>query len=76
MSPPSATVTLSETQRREPAYLASKMGVLHLNGSDVSVNKTKPDEVVEDYSGKYQFAPIEEADVSRAMIKRYVVLIE
>ena len=26
---------------------------------------------LEDYKGKYEFAPIEEAQVSRAMIKRY-----
>ena len=26
---------------------------------------------LEDYNGKYEFAPIEEAQVSRAMIKRY-----
>ncbi|KAJ3490668.1 hypothetical protein NLI96_g1249 [Meripilus lineatus] len=30
-------------------------------------------QVLEDYNGKYQFAPIEEAQVSRAMIKRRVV---
>ena len=30
-------------------------------------------EVSEDYEGDYRFAPIEEAQVSRAMIKRYVL---
>ena len=34
----------------------------NVNGADVKVN--------EDYEGNYEFAPIEEADVSRAMIKR------
>lgn len=29
------------------------------------------DKVCEDYAGNYQFAPIEEAEVSRAMIRRY-----
>lgn len=29
-------------------------------------------EVSENYDGDYRFAPIEEAQVSRAMIKRYV----
>lgn len=38
------------------------------NGNGVSY----ADKVVEDYEGNYQFAPIEEAEVSRAMIKRYV----
>jgi hypothetical protein len=28
-----------------------------------------------DYEGKYNFAPIQEATVSRAMIKRFVVLV-
>jgi thiamine thiazole synthase len=30
-------------------------------------------DVNEDYEGNYKFAPIEEAQVSRAMIKRYVI---
>ncbi len=34
--------------------------------------ETQDYEVLEDYNGKYQFAPIEEAQVSRAMIKRRV----
>ncbi|KAF9267391.1 Thi4-domain-containing protein [Marasmius fiardii PR-910] len=42
---------------------------LKLKGSQ-SQNGTKYD-VVEDYQGNYRFAPIEEAQVSRAMIKRY-----
>jgi thiamine thiazole synthase len=29
-------------------------------------------DVAENYEGQYRFAPIEEAEVSRAMIKRYV----
>ena len=38
---------------------------LKMNGS----NGAKYD-VLEDYQGNYKFAPIEEAQVSRAMIKR------
>jgi hypothetical protein len=30
-------------------------------------------DVSEDYAGRYRFAPIEEAQVTRAMIKRYVL---
>ena len=36
------------------------------NGNGVSY----ADKVLEDYEGNFRFAPIEEADVSRAMIKR------
>lgn len=49
-----------------------------LNGDD-SLKKVNgsngtsyEDKVLEDYNGNYKFAPIEEAEVSRAMIKRYV----
>ena len=45
---------------------------------DVDVNYLKKNvadkaayDVLEDYDGNYRFAPIEEAEVSRAMIKRY-----
>jgi hypothetical protein len=34
--------------------------------------KAHPDAVSENYEGNYKFAPISEADVSRAMIKRSV----
>ncbi|KAL0565876.1 thiamine metabolism-related protein [Marasmius crinis-equi] len=39
-----------------------------LNGSNVTGTKH---DTSEDYQGNYKFAPIEEAQVSRAMIKRY-----
>lgn len=45
-----------------------------LNGLKKSVAETKF-EVSENYDGDYRFAPIEEAQVSRAMIKRYVLAI-
>jgi len=32
--------------------------------------------ILEDYQGGYRFAPIEEAQVSRAMIKRWVAQLE
>ena len=41
----------------------------HTNGVNGSLT-TKADDALEDYSGNYKFAPIEEAQVARAMIKR------
>ncbi|KAJ7600628.1 Thi4 family-domain-containing protein, partial [Mycena floridula] len=41
------------------------------NGSSKTTNGSVSYETLEDYDGKYRFAPIEEAQVSRAMIKRY-----
>ncbi|KZV86617.1 Thi4-domain-containing protein [Exidia glandulosa HHB12029] len=39
-----------------------------MNGHKASPNDA---EVLEDYTGNYKFAPIHEAEVSRAMVKRY-----
>lgn len=36
----------------------------------VTSKPTEKYDVLEDYEGEYRFAPIEEAQVSRAMIKR------
>ena len=58
MAPPVATVDTIEQQN--PILLAKAA-----NGSRADAFHT-----VEDYNGNYQFAPIEEAQVSRAMIKR------
>ncbi|KAH9854640.1 Thi4-domain-containing protein [Lenzites betulinus] len=44
--------------------------LLNKNGIKASVSNGTYD-VKEDYTGDYRFAPIEEAQVSRAMIKRY-----
>jgi len=44
--------------------------ILSLKTTD-RTNGTTHHEVSEDYAGQYRFAPIEEAQVSRAMIKRY-----
>jgi len=60
MVPPVATY--SHPIDDAPILQAKKNGV---NGSKPSYD------VLEDYEGGYRFAPIEEAQVSRAMIKRY-----
>ena len=59
---PSVAPLVPETQE-SPVLLAKKNG-LASNGNGAQY------EVKEDYSGDYRFAPIEEAQVSRAMIKR------
>ncbi|KAL6304342.1 Thi4-domain-containing protein [Sparassis latifolia] len=58
MAPPAATLSQPGDQ---PIFLAKK------NGTSID----KAYDVLEDYEGNYRFAPIEEAQVSRAMIKRY-----
>lgn len=50
-----------------PSILQAKKNGVNPNG-----NGTQYD-VAENYDGDYRFAPIEEAQVSRAMIKRYVI---
>ncbi|KAJ3966226.1 hypothetical protein EV361DRAFT_936141 [Lentinula raphanica] len=42
------------------------------SGKQLKPNKANAyeDSVAENYNGKYRFAPIQEAEVSRAMIKR------
>ncbi|KIJ17836.1 hypothetical protein PAXINDRAFT_9774 [Paxillus involutus ATCC 200175] len=60
MAPPAAT--LPNVIDNSPIYPAKK--------NPVTLDKTSYD-VCEDYEGNYRFAPIEEAQVSRAMIKRY-----
>lgn len=59
MAPPVAT--LPNTVDLYPINLTKK--------NDSVVQRTQYD-VCEDYEGNYRFAPIEEAQVSRAMIKR------
>lgn len=59
MAPPAAT--LPNTVDPSPINLAKK--------NDFAGQKAQYD-VCEDYEGNYRFAPIEEAQVSRAMIKR------
>lgn len=62
MAPPAAT--LPNTVDLYPIHLAKK--------NDSVVQSTQYD-TCEDYEGNYRFAPIEEAQVSRAMIKRLEV---
>lgn len=59
MAPPAAT--LPNTVNFYPINPIKKLGA--------AVETTQYD-VCEDYDGNYRFAPIEEAQVSRAMIKR------
>ncbi|OBZ71220.1 Thiamine thiazole synthase [Grifola frondosa] len=59
--PPVAYIPPAE----EPPMLLSKK-----NGINVQENKITSSDVCENYEGSYRFAPIEEAQVSRAMIKR------
>ncbi|KAA1469853.1 Thi4-domain-containing protein [Dentipellis sp. KUC8613] len=60
MAPPVAT----------SAHYDGSSSILNLKKNEAVNNKGVVD-VLEDYDGKYRFAPIEEAQVSRAMIKRY-----
>ncbi|CAL1712604.1 unnamed protein product [Somion occarium] len=56
-----APVATLPTSEQNPVLLAKA----NANGSKADFHAS------EDYNGNYQFAPIEEAQVSRAMIKRY-----
>ncbi|KAF8589862.1 Thi4-domain-containing protein [Ramaria rubella] len=60
MTPPVATSTSSFSDSH---FDLSKVKRANQNGNQF--------DVLEDYEGNYKFAPIEEAQVSRAMIKRY-----
>ncbi|KAI0699287.1 Thi4-domain-containing protein [Cerioporus squamosus] len=61
-----APAVIYGSQPDEAPLLLGKNGV---KGTATAVNGTY--DVKEDYNGDYRFAPIEEAQVSRAMIKRY-----
>ena len=60
-----APAVIYGSQTEEVPTLLSKNG---LKGAAVAADGTY--DVKEDYNGDYRFAPIEEAQVSRAMIKR------
>lgn len=62
MAPPVAV----SSEIEESPILLLKKNLAQSNGNDTHF------EVKEDYDGDYRFAPIEEAQVSRAMIKRCV----
>lgn len=51
------------------AVTEQKPSVLQQKYNQSAMTRQKHD-VVEDYDGSYKFAPITEAEVSRAMIKR------
>ncbi|KAF7768057.1 hypothetical protein Agabi119p4_7300 [Agaricus bisporus var. burnettii] len=53
------------------AVTEQKPSVLQQKYNQSAMTRQKHD-VVEDYDGSYKFAPITEAEVSRAMIKRYM----
>lgn len=55
-------ITKTYEEQSSPLYFKA-------NGGEV-LNTAKSLDVQEDYEGDYRFAPIEEAQVSRAMIKR------
>ena len=57
MAPP---VAVSPAVQESPIYTLKK-----------NLESTGQLDVLENYDGDYRFAPIEEAQVSRAMIKRY-----
>lgn len=61
MAPPAAI--LPDTVNADPYLINS------IKKNAIAVGTTQYD-VCEDYEGNYRFAPIEEAQVSRAMIKR------
>ena len=63
MAPPAATLP----QPTDEAVFFQKAAA-KTNGSVANDSY----DVLEDYNGNYRFAPIEEAQVSRAMIKRCV----
>lgn len=65
---PSVAITSPEPER---APISLKSGMNGLNGTHADKKPAFADaDVNEDYAGDYRFAPIEEAQVSRAMIKR------
>lgn len=69
MAPPVATETTSYDDA--PSSVLSQKAGLQVTGDSKS-NGSADYEVDEDWEGKYRFAPIQEAQVSRAMIKRHV----
>lgn len=75
MAPPVATET--STYDATPSSVLLQKSEIQMNGGsqkngalDQEVDEN--DENLENWEGKYRFAPIQEAQVSRAMIKRYV----
>lgn len=69
MAPPVATET--STYDATPSSVLSQKSEIQMNGGS-KTNGGSDYEVDENWEGKYRFAPIQEAQVSRAMIKRCV----
>lgn len=70
MTPPVSATSTFNSDEIDPVLL--KKANRHANGVNGKVAvDVKADDVVEDYTGKYKFAPVEESQVARAMIKRY-----
>ena len=61
-----APAVIYGSQLEQVPQLISKAGL-----KDTSAAANGSYDCKEDYNGDYRFAPIEEAQVSRAMIKRY-----
>ena len=78
MSPPVAIDVSRTSNLMDPVSLKENLGLGGVNGlveikdAGGTTEQIQDYDVLEDYDGKYRFAPIEEAEVSRAMIKRYV----
>ena len=64
-----APAVIYDTQPDEAPQLINKAAL-----KDASLVSNGSYDCKEDYNGDYRFAPIEEAQVSRAMIKRYACL--
>ena len=64
-----APAVIYDTQTDEAPQLINKAAL-----KDASLVSNGSYDCKEDYNGDYRFAPIEEAQVSRAMIKRYAGL--
>ena len=76
MSPPVAT-GVSPIDITTPLQMSAKLsGLKGANGVKNGVNGAteQAQDILEDYNGNYKFAPIEEAEVSRAMIKRLALI--
>ena len=66
-----APAVIYDTQTDEAPQLINKAAL-----KDASLVSNGSYDCKEDYNGDYRFAPIEEAQVSRAMIKRYAGLLQ
>lgn len=61
------TATTTAVANAAPVFVGKTNGVNGVNGVKAAA---KDADVLEDYTGNYKFAPVHEAEVSRAMVKR------